>query len=105
MTFQEFNQTLIAFNAGEVQFNHGQTIDAFLYNGKWYPVRAFVSHLHPEINNHAAIKIIVSVIPCIRIKQDVDFQNANGFAIPITNAERIEEQQFLLQRMSDLLYS
>ena len=106
MNYNQFLQTIDEFNQGDGQFNHGTSIDAFLFNNKWYPVKAFVNQaLTDNSTTHEAIKKVVSLIPYIRIKEDVDFSNSNNLPISLTDQEKMEELRILVQRMNDLVYS
>lgn len=55
MTYQEFLQTKVLFDQGLVNIKNTY-LDAFLYDNKWYPIRAFVNQVHANMNNHESIK-------------------------------------------------
>jgi hypothetical protein len=103
MTLQEFQFVKTQFDNGNIQIQNAD-LDAFLFDNKWYPIRSFVNQVHPETNNHLAIKTITLLIPYIRIKENVGFQGCNNLPIPINQHEKLEELRVAMARVSDLLH-
>ncbi|MBK7691359.1 MAG: hypothetical protein IPK62_02895 [Bacteroidetes bacterium] len=44
MTTQSFNQAIQACKNGSLKFNRGKRLRSFLFENKWYPLRACVNH-------------------------------------------------------------
>lgn len=99
MNYQEFLNTISVFDLGNASFNEGNSIDAFLFNNKWYPARAFVNYANGvnDINNHTAIKQLTTLIPYLRIKEAVNFIGSNQMPIPLARIERAMENKLVNQ--------
>jgi hypothetical protein len=105
MTIEQFSQGILEFNEGEATFSRGMTISSFLYKCNWYPIRAFVCQVegNPNITTDISIRVITSLLPYTRIKENVDFTNSNGFPIPLNENERLVELSLLKVHLNNLI--
>lgn len=105
MTIEQFENGILAFDNGEVPFNQGNSIASFLFNNKWYPIRAFALFCtgNQNITTQVAIKMITCLIPYTRIAEKIDYTNSNGFPIQLTNQQRLVELQHLKFYLNQLI--
>ncbi len=102
MTELEFLQTKMLFDAGNVEFNHGQSVLAFSYQKRWYPAKAFVSQNIPDVNTYQSVVELIKIWPTLFFKE-VNFINANGLPLEVTGQEIKDEMKVLAKRLLELV--
>lgn len=105
MNSTQFDQAIKDFDKGKIPFNHGKKTVAILYSRKWYPLNALVKHAtnKPEITTNESRKVISSLMPYTRFKEDIDFSRSNGQPIKLTTEELMEEVRLLNHQLSNII--
>lgn len=101
---EEILLAIQACDNGELVFNLGN-IRSFLYNSKWYPLRAVVNFAKAlnnegELTTDRALVELSFILPYIRIKE---IEYNDHFPIAINNNEKLNEIKLLNEIIGGLV--